>query len=224
MGELAAALALFMLSHMLPMRPRFRQPLEARLGRIGFLLAYSLLSLAIIYWLAHAFRAAPYIALWPWSLWAAWLPVLLMPLACVLIVAGASSKNPFSLGPGGEGYDPARPGIVSVTRHPMMWGLVLWAGSHIPPNGDAAGVLLFGLMLLLSLAGTWTLERARQRRYSDSEWQRYYAGTVNLPFAAWRGIDWRGIGWIRLLGGLLLYGVLLFAHQAVIGIAPPLFY
>ena len=89
MGELAAALALFLLSHMLPMRPRFRQPLEARLGRIGFLLAYSLLSLAIIYWLAHAFRAAPYIALWPWSLWAAWLPVLLMPLACVLIVAGA---------------------------------------------------------------------------------------------------------------------------------------
>jgi uncharacterized membrane protein len=224
MGELLAALGLFLLSHMIPMRPRFRQPLEGCLGRPGFLLAYSLLSLGIIYWLAHAFRAAPFIQLWPWSLAAAWLPVLLMPLACVLIVAGASSQNPFSLGPGGDGYDPDRPGIVSVTRHPLMWGLVIWAGSHIPVNGDAAGVLLFGPLLLLSLAGTWTLERARQRRYGESEWQRLVAGSVNLPFSAWSRIDWRGIGWARLAGGIALYLLLLFAHQPVIGFAPPLFY
>nr|WP_246480356.1 NnrU family protein [Motiliproteus sediminis] len=219
-----AALGGFLLSHMIPMRPRFRRPLEARLGTPGFLIGYSILSLAIIYWLAHAFKAAPFIQLWPWVEWAAWLPVLLMPLACVLIVAGASTRNPFSLGPGGAGYDPASPGIVSVTRHPLMWGLALWAGSHIPANGDVAGLLLFGLLLLLSLAGTWTLERARRRRYSEDDWQRLHRGTVNLPFAAFTRIDWRGIGWWRVLAGLLLYGLLLFAHQAIIGIAPPIFY
>ena len=100
MTELLLAVFVFIVSHMIPMRPRFRQPLEKRLGKMGFLLAYSLLSLAIIYWLAQAFSEAPFIQLWPWSLWAAWLPVLLMPMACFLIVAGASSRNPFSLGLG----------------------------------------------------------------------------------------------------------------------------
>jgi len=209
---------------MIPMRPRFRQPLEKHLGKMGFLLAYSLLSLAIIYWLAQAFSEAPFIQLWSWSLWAAWLPVLLMPMACFLIVAGASSRNPFSLGLGGKNYDPLHPGIVSVTRHPLMWGLVIWAAAHIPVNGDAAGLILFVLMLLLSLVGTLTLERARQRRYSAKLWQRLIQGTVNIPFAAFRQIDWRGIGWLRVLGAVLLYLVLLFAHQPVIGIAPPVFY
>lgn len=224
MTELLAAVALFMLSHMLPMRPRFREPLERWLGARGFLLGYSLLSLAIIYWLARAFAHAPYLQLWPWMLWAAWLPVLLMPLACVLIVAGASSKNPFSLGAGALGYDPDHPGIVSVSRHPMLWGLVIWAGAHIPVNGDAAGVMLFGLMLLLSLVGMRTLERARQRKLEPQQWQRLFQGTVNIPFSAVARIDWRGIGGWRLLGGVLLYLLLLFGHKTVIGIAPPVFY
>lgn len=224
MAELLAAVAVFILSHMLPMRPRLRQPLERHLGRTGFLLGYSLMSLAIIYWLARAFAAAPFIPLWPWSIWAAWLPVILMPLACLLIAAGASSKNPFSLGLGAKGYDPERPGIVSISRHPLLWGLVLWAGAHIPVNGDAAGVILFGLLLLLSLVGTLTLDRTRQRRYAPEQWQRLVRGTVNIPFSAWTRIDWQGIGWLRLLAAVLLYVVLLFAHQPVIGIAPPVFY
>ncbi len=224
MLELLAAVAVFIVSHMIPMRPRFRQPLERKLGLPGFLLGYSLLSLVIIYWLAQAFASAPYIQLWPWTIEAAWLPVLLMPLACVLIVAGASSKNPFSLGLGAEGYDPEHPGIVSVTRHPLMWGLIIWSGAHIPVNGDAAGLILFVLMLMLSLAGTVTLEKARSRTLDSQSWQRFYQGTVNLPFSAFKTIDWSGIGWLRLVGGLLLYLLLLFSHQMVIGIAPPLFY
>lgn len=224
MLELFAAIAFFILSHMIPMRPKFRQPLESILGRTGFLVGYSFLSLAIIAWLGYAFVAAPYIPLWSWSLTAAWLPVVVMPLASVLIVAGISSKNPFSLGAGAQGYNPDRPGIVSVTRHPVMWGLILWAGSHIPVNGDLAGLLLFGLMLLLSIAGTLTMERAKRRRYSEEEWQRCYTGTVNLPFSAPSHIDWRGIGWLRVLTGLGLYLLMLFAHQPVIGVPPPVFY
>lgn len=224
MVELLAAVAVFIVSHMIPMRPAIRQSLEQRLGSRGFLIGYSALSLLIIYWLAQAFANAPYIQLWPWSEAAAWLPVVMMPLACVLIVAGASSKNPFSLGLGAKGYDPEHPGIVSVTRHPLMWGLVIWACSHIAVNGDAAGVILFVLMLLLSLAGTYTLEKARKRKCDPELWQRWYPPTVNLPFAAFKHIDWRGIGWLRLIAGLSLYLLLLFGHQAVIGIAPPVFY
>ena len=105
-----------------------------------------------------------------------------------------------------------------------MWGLIVWASAHIPVNGDAAGLILFVLMLLLSLAGTITLEKARQRKLGREVWRRYFRGTVNLPFSAFNRIDWCGIGWLRLVGGLVLYLVLLFGHQTVIGIAPPVFY
>lgn len=224
MGELIAAVAVFIISHMIPMRPNIRQPFERRFGVQGFLVGYSLLSLLIIYWLASAFVRAPYIELWPWSKAAAWMPVVLMPLACVLIFAGLTSKNPFSLGLGANDYDPAHPGIVSVTRHPAMWGLVIWSGSHVPVNGDVAGLILFTLMLLLSLAGTYTLEKTRRRKIPPALWQRWRQGSVNIPFTAFNRIDWRGIGWWRLAGGLAFYLMLLFAHQPVIGVPPPLFY
>ena len=29
-------------------------------------------------------------------------------------------------------------------RHPMLWGTVIWAGSHLLVNGDLASVILFG--------------------------------------------------------------------------------
>lgn len=218
MTELLAAAALFVLSHLLPMHAPWRRALEARFGSRGFLIGYSLVSLGIIAWLAHAFATAPYVLLWPWHPAAVWLPVLVMPLACILLVAGLSSPNPFSLGLGARGYDPDRPGIVSVTRHPVMWALVLWAGSHIPVNGDLAAVVLFGLMLLLSLTGTRTIEANRKRRCGDpARWQALRQGTRNLPGI---GGSLKAIGWGRAAGGLLLYAALLGLHGPVIGRAP----
>ena len=224
MSSFLAAIATFILSHMIPMRPRFRNFFEQRLGRTGFLISYSVLSLVVIYWLGYSFAQAPYIGLWGWSEVAAWLPVILMPLACMLVVAGMSSRNPFSLGLGKKGYDPSRPGITSVTRHPVLWGLILWSSSHIPVNGDVAGLILFGLMLMLSVAGTLMMERVRRRKFSPEVWQRYLAGTAGIPFSRVGSIDWRGIGWLRIAAGGLLYLLLLFGHQPIIGIAPPILY
>jgi len=34
-----------------------------------------------------------------------------------------------------------------------MWGFILWAEAHIPPNGDAAGLMLFDSFLALALYG-----------------------------------------------------------------------
>jgi uncharacterized membrane protein len=220
LSELLAALLAFVLSHLLPMHPPWRHALEARFGARGFLLGYSLLSLLLLTWLVSAYFDTPYLLLWPWSPWAAWLPVLIMPIACVLLVAGLTSPNPFSLGLGIKNYNPKRPGIVSVTRHPVMWALALWSGAHLPVNGDLAAVVLFGMLLLLSLSGTLSIERNRRSRFVDRKaWRRLYAGTYNLPRLA--GIDWRGIGLLRVLAGMLLYLTLISLHQSLIG-KPPL--
>ncbi|WP_207060670.1 NnrU family protein [Motiliproteus sp. SC1-56] len=218
MIELLVAAGVFVFSHLLPMHPSWRGRLEQRLGERGFLLGYSLLSLAVLAWLGHAFASAPYVLLWPWHPATAWVPVLVMPFACILLVAGLSSSNPFSLGLGAQGYDPGRPGIVSLTRHPVMWALALWAGSHMPANGDLAAVVLFGLLLLLSLTGTRTIEGNRRRRFRVEQWAVWREGTGNWPSIA--SVDWSGIGPARIGGGLVLYGLLLALHSRLVGPDP----
>lgn len=222
MGELLLVITLFVVSHMLPMYPPWRGHLVAVFGHRLFLLLYSLLSLALLYWLVIAYLRAPVVAVWYWREWTTWVPVVVMPLVTLLLVAGLTSPNPFSIGLGAKGYRSEAPGIVSITRQPLMWAFALWAGAHIPPNGEMAALILFAIFCLLSLAGTITVERARRRRYPVAQWQQWREGTANLPFCGQLPIDWRGIGVPRIVAAVGLYLLLLTLHERVIGIAPPL--
>ena len=57
--------------------------------------------------------------------------LLVMPLAFVLIACGYW-RNPTMVGADRllKSEDPAR-GIIRITRHPIMWGFMLWAAAHI---------------------------------------------------------------------------------------------
>jgi len=39
----------------------------------------------------------------------------------------------------------AAQGIVTVARHPFMWGVALWALAHLAPDGGLAGFLFGGI-------------------------------------------------------------------------------
>ena len=56
-AEFSIALAAFLGSHVIPVR--FRAPLIARLGKRGYVAAYSALSLGLLYWLIAASGRAP---------------------------------------------------------------------------------------------------------------------------------------------------------------------
>ncbi len=45
-------------------------------------------------------------------------------------------------------------------RHPMLWGTVIWAGSHILVNGDSASLILFGWLAVWALAEMALINRA----------------------------------------------------------------
>lgn len=216
MAELVLAVALFLASHRLTNRPGFRAWAEARLGgRRGFTIAYSIVSLLLLAWMIAATRDAPMVMLWGQQPWMRWLPPLVMPLACILAVAGLATPNPFSIGPGATGYDPARPGILRLTRHPVLWAAALWAGAHIVPNGDVAALVLFGPMLALALAGPMLLDRKRRESLGFEQWTRLAALTGRPDMAMVRET-----GWGRILGGLALYAALLALHLPVIGAWP----
>lgn len=102
-------------------------------GAGTFRLLYVLFALVTFVWMLQAYRAAPALLLWDLPLELAWVPVLVMPLALFLAVAGLTTTSPTMVG--GEarltdrsGLNPA-PGILGVTRHPFLWGTSLWAAS-----------------------------------------------------------------------------------------------
>src|SRR3546814_9157926 len=74
-------------------------------------------------WMAVAYRAAPVVPLWQPAPIFAWVPRLVIPLACILLVAGLTIPNPTLVG--GERFFDGAPGspavgILSVTRHPFL--------------------------------------------------------------------------------------------------------
>ncbi|WP_135469013.1 NnrU family protein [Crenalkalicoccus roseus] len=224
-GEYVAAFLAFAFTHALPARPALRGRLVGALGERGYLLAYSALSVALLAWLIAAAGRAPFLPLWPFAPWQLWVPNIAMPLACLLIAFGAGAANPLSFGGGGGGrFDPERPGIAGVARHPLLWAIALWAGAHAVPNGDLAHVLLFGGFAAGALAGMVAIDRRRRRALGEAEWRRLAARTSFWPLAALADGRWRPRGLApdprRLGAALLLYAALLLAHRPVIGVSP----
>ncbi len=223
-GEVLAALAAFLLSHSLPARPTVRAALVEALGRGPYLLLYSSLSLLLLVWLVSAVGRAPYVALWPFAPWQTWVPVLVMPFVCLLASLGLLASNPFSLGGRDAGFDPERPGIVGITRHPLLWALTLWAGAHALAKGDLAHVVLFGTFAFFSLLGAWAIDRRRQAMMGFSAWQALARNAPFLPFGHVGRT--RLAGWslrallLRSLLAVAVFLVLLTLHAPLIGLSP----
>lgn len=216
-AEFAAALATFFLSHAIPVRSPLRPWLVARLGMRGYLVGYSLVSLAVLAWLIGAAGRAPHVAVIPPLDLLRWLPVLVMPLVCWLVVAGLAVDNPLSIGgPGRGARNPARRGVLALTRHPLLLALALWALAHLLANGDLAHVILFGLMAGFAALGMGLIDRRKRRQMGDAAWTRAAAGTARLSLAGMRHLR-PSAGQLGL--ALALYAGLWLLHAPVIGVS-----
>jgi uncharacterized membrane protein len=223
-SEFAIAFLAFLAAHLLPARPRARAALCNLLGEGLYPVLYSATSLVLLGWLVVAAGRAPFVEVWAFAPWQMWAPNIAMPAACLLLAFGIGAANPFSFGGRDAAFDPERPGIAGVTRHPILLAIVLWAASHAIPNGDLAHVLLFGTFALAGIAGMLAIDRRTRDRMGASEWQRLAARTSLLPCSAlltgrWRP-DPRGLSWQRFAAAVLIYGTLLLLHEPVIGLSP----
>jgi len=224
--ELALAFALFLASHSVPVQPAVRRRLVGWLGERGYLLGFSLVSILALALLIAAAGRAPYVELWPAEIWHLRIPHVAMLAACLLIALSVGVPNPLSFGGGSsERFDPDRPGIVGVTRHPLLWALVLWALSHTVANGDLSHVLVFGGFAGFALLGMSAIDRRLSHRMGKAEWQRLSRRTSVLPFGALLSGRWRPQSLrpsadvaVRVLAAFVLYVSLLMLHEPVIGV------
>ena len=217
---------LFIALHLGVSGTALRGRIIAAIGEKPYLALFSLASLGLLIWLSNAYAGADYAELWPHNLALVHVASLVMLFAVLLLVIGVTTRNPTSAGGEGLLADDAPPrGILSVTRHPVMWAIALWAIAHTIANGDVAAMLLFPSLGLLALVGPFMID-ARRAHLDPEGWARFAARTSWLPFAAILAgrcrFDFRAIGWWRPLLGLALYGlVALWGHEYIASV--PLF-
>ena len=179
--EFAFVFALFIASHAIPARPAVRARFVARLGTPLYVTAYSVVSLALLFWLIGAAARAPYVELWAPARWHYIVPHATMSVALIVAALALGRPNPLSFGGANDAaFDPARPGVVGATRHPILVALALWAGGHLVPNGDLAHALLFGVFLAMALGGMRIIDRRKRRLLGAATWARFAAARPRL--------------------------------------------
>lgn len=220
MPDLIAACAFFLLIHFGVSGTRLRDALTGKLGDRPYRGLFSLASLIGIVWVVFAYRRAPLIPTWGTLLGFRQTAYVLVLIAFLFAAIGIMTPSPTQVGMESK-LDPAMArGMVRITRHPFLWGVALWAATHLVLNGDAASLILFGSFLVLALGGTASID-AKRRRVYPGQWQPFAQATSNVPFAAIaRGANRLApaiaeIGLWRIIAALALYALAFYLHGRV---------
>jgi uncharacterized membrane protein len=128
---LVVGLIIFFGIHLVPTNPGLRDSLRQRLGGLPYQLSFSVLSLlgfALIIIGYHKLQILPgkNPQLWVPPTWTKHIAFTLMLPAMVLLIAA---------------YVPSR--IRTVTKHPMLLAIKIWALAHLLANGTLGALVLF---------------------------------------------------------------------------------
>lgn len=225
MTEFLLSVLAFLVAHIIPPAPPVRSKLIALLGRRTYLIAYSALSIGLLTWMILAGQRAPYVGLWVAAEWQWWVTIIIMPFALWLVLAGLFEPNYLSISIRKKDVNIPFGLSARVTRHPVLWGFLLWALTHLIPNGDVVSLVLFGGMALLAVGGFFIVDRRTKKRLGAEQWNDAAAATHLMPFVAlFRGktkLVFSGQAWLWIGVSLVMYFWILFsAHADYLGADP----
>jgi len=217
-AQLYYATAAFLATHFIASTP-LRGALVRGVGERAYSALYSLVAFATLGWMIWAYNRAPLEPMW---VGLRWLPASVMPFAFVLLACGLLSRNPTLIGADKllKSPDPAR-GIIRITRHPVMWAIMLWSLAHLLARGERMAAVFFGGFLVLAALGALLLDQRKARTLGE-DWKRFEAVTSYMPFGAiLRGknrFDAGEIGWRNPAIGLALYALFFWFHPMLFGV------
>ena len=180
MPWLVLGVLIFFGVHLLPSAPGLRRTVRDRLGSNPYRGLYSLVALVGLVLIVVGMGRAPFISLWNPPSWGRTVALYAMPVALTLFIGAYMPSN-----------------LKRLTRHPMLWGVTLWAGLHLLANGDLASLILFGSFGLYSL---FDMASANRRGATLSK-------TI---YPLWRDAA-------LVVAGLVVYAVILHAHGWLFG-------
>lgn len=228
MSMLIAAALVFLAIHLLISGTTVRDAITGAIGEGPYMGLFSLASIGVIVWMAVSYNHAqagddPQLYDLGDGVRHAGIPVV--ALAFLLGVQGLFLSNPTRVQPGATiAADPgAVRGVLRITRHPFLWGVVIWSAFHLAANGDEASVIFFSTFFVLALFGTFAIDAKRQRKLGAA-WEPFASKTSNVPFGA--VVAGRSklhlaesFGW-RFWVAALLFLVILFVHYHLFGVSP----
>jgi len=223
LSHLLLALGVFLATHIALAEDPLRGVLVRVLGKRPFVWTYGVLAILQLLWIGHAVDAAPVVIYRQPPVWTAAVPLLVMPLAVLLLVCGFTQNNPTASLASGRLARREVTGILAVTRNPVMWGLGLWSLAHLAVVAEAAEALRYAAFAGLALLFLPRIEAKQRARWGAAAWADFTARSSNVPFVAMAQrrarLRWREIGWARTAATILLYATLIaWLHPTVIGV------
>lgn len=180
--SLIAASVAFVGLHFVMSHP-LRAGMIRSLGENGFMGVYSLLTLAAFAWMVVAFRAVPAGAMpvWDGTGPMPWAIASILTLIAMTLLLGSMRGNPALPQVGADVVAAAQAeGVYTVTRHPMMWGVALWAAAHSLIAPTPRVLVLMGAMAVLALVGSHLQDRKKAVLLGDA-WAGWEAKTSFWP-------------------------------------------
>lgn len=142
MWLLVIGFLLFLGAHLSPGVLGLRAQLVGRLGEGRFLAAYIATSVTGMVCIIAGKIIAPVIDVWVPPAWGRFAAMIFVALGFVLLAGLLLPTN-----------------LRRFTRHPMLWGIVLWSVGHLLANGDLASMILFAGFGGYALISMWSLNR-----------------------------------------------------------------
>ena len=178
---LIAGLIIFFGIHLLPTFSGVRARLVGKFGEKRYKGLYSLAAATGLIVIIVGMVYRDFIHLWIPPVWGRHAAMALMWPAVILLVASDVSSN-----------------IKRFVRHPMLWGVTLWACAHLLANGDLASLILFGSFGSYALFDMWSANRRGSEKSN-----KVYPASKDVKL---------------VLIGIAVYAVIILVHPYVIGV------
>ena len=178
MTLMLAGMLLFFGTHLVPWSPRLREAARAAVGDSRYRGLFAFGAFVGLVLMVLGYGDMPRLPLYQPPGWGRWLALPMLFLAFVLLPAAHMRSN-----------------VKRYTRHPMLWGVILWAGAHLLVRGELRSTLLFGSFVLYSLLAIGSADR-RGAQFS----------TIHYPVA--KDLAVLGAGTVAFAAMLLLHPLL----------------